>query len=60
MYNDFGYILPTVRIQKIVLDNFKSVKHGEVAFTCERKDIASDSESDILGIYGHIIFCRSV
>ena len=52
MYNDFGYILPTVRIQKIVLDNFKSVKHGEVAFTCEKKNIASDSDSDILGIYG--------
>ena len=47
-----GHILPTVRIQKIVLENFKSVAHGEVLFNCGRKVIPQDTESDILGIYG--------
>lgn len=47
-----GHILPTVRIQKIELENFKSVKHGEVLFNCGRKIVPQDTESDILGIYG--------
>lgn len=47
-----GHILPTVRIQKIELENFKSVSHGEVLFNCGRKVVPQDTESDILGIYG--------
>ena len=47
-----GHILPTVRIQKIELENFKSVKHGEVLFNCGRRVVSQDTESDILGIYG--------
>ncbi len=46
------HTLPTVRIQKIELDNFKSVTHGEILFTCGRKIVPQDTESDILGIYG--------
>ncbi len=47
-----GHILPTVRIQKIELENFKSVAHGELVFSCGRKIVPQDTESDILGIYG--------
>ncbi len=47
-----GHILPTVRIQKIEIENFKSVRHGEVCFNCGRKAVLQDSEADILGIYG--------
>jgi energy-coupling factor transporter ATP-binding protein EcfA2 len=47
-----GHILPTVRIQKIELENFKSVRHGEIVFNCGRKAVEQDTESDILGIYG--------
>lgn len=46
------HILPIVRIQKIELNNFKSIKHGEVLFKCGKKDIPFDTEADILGIYG--------
>ena len=45
-------VFPTVRIQKIVLKNFKSVRSGEVVFNCGRKFIPQDTEPDILGIYG--------
>lgn len=44
--------LPTVRIKKVTLDNFKSVKHGEITLNCGREFIPCDTESDILGIYG--------
>ena len=44
--------LPTVRIQKAVLDNFKSVEHGELLFDCGRHFIPYGTTSDILGIYG--------
>lgn len=44
--------LPTVRIQKVVLNNFKSVKHGEVVFDCSKQFIPYGTTSDILGIYG--------
>lgn len=47
-----GHILPTVRIQKIEMENFKSVRYGEVLFNCGRKVIPQDTEADILGIYG--------
>lgn len=46
------HILPTVRIQKIELENFKSVEHGEILFNCGRRVVPQDTESDILGIYG--------
>lgn len=52
MIKEKEHILPTVRIQKIELENFKSVAHGEVLFNCGRKIIPQDTESDILGIYG--------
>lgn len=47
-----GHVLPTVRISKIELENFKSVRHGEIIFNCGRKFVPQDTESDILGIYG--------
>ena len=47
-----GHLLPTVRIQKIVMENFKSVHYGEVIFNCGRKFIPQDTEADVLGIYG--------
>lgn len=47
-----GHILPTIRIQKIEIENFKSVKHGEILFNCGRKYVPQDTEADILGIYG--------
>lgn len=46
------HLLPTVRIQKIELENFKSVRYGEVVFNCGRKAVPQDTEADILGIYG--------
>lgn len=44
--------LPTVRIAKIVLNHFKSVKHGEIIMNCGRKYVPYGTKSDILGIYG--------
>ena len=44
--------LPTVRIKKIELKNFKSVGYGEIVFNCGRQFIPYNTESDILGIYG--------
>ncbi|MDD3416101.1 MAG: AAA family ATPase [Lachnospiraceae bacterium] len=47
-----GDNLPTVRIKKVILDNFKSVGHGEITFNCGREFVPFNTESDILGIYG--------
>ena len=47
-----GHILPIVRIQKIELEHFKSVRYGEVIFNCGRKAGPQGTEADILGIYG--------
>lgn len=44
--------MPTIRIAKIGLKNFKSVKSGEITFNCGRKFIPYGTESDITGIYG--------
>lgn len=44
--------LPTVRIKKIELNNFKNVKHGEILLNCGRQFIPYGTQSDILGIYG--------
>ncbi len=44
--------LPTVRIQKVVLENFKSVEYGEVEMACGKKFVPFDTQADILGIYG--------
>lgn len=44
--------MPIIRIQKIVLDNFKSVKHGEIETACGRKFVPMNTQSDILGVYG--------
>lgn len=49
---EHGENLPTVRIQKAVLENFKSVNHGEIVFDCGRHFVPYDTKSDILGIYG--------
>ena len=43
--------LPTIRLQKAVLDNFKSVEHGEIEFACGKKFVPYGTESDILGLY---------
>lgn len=44
--------LPTVRIKKVVLDDFKSVGHGEITFNCGREFVPYNTEADILGLYG--------
>lgn len=44
--------LPTVRITKVILDNFKSVEHGEVLLNCGKTFIPYGTDSDILGVYG--------
>lgn len=44
--------LPTVRIKKIIVEDFKSVDYGEIVFNCCREFIPYGTESDILGIYG--------
>ena len=44
--------LPTIRIKKVVLNNFKSVAHGEIVFNCGRSHVPYGTESDILGVYG--------
>lgn len=44
--------LPTVRIKKAILNNFKSVEYGVITFNCGRQFIPYNTESDILGIYG--------
>ena len=44
--------LPTIRISKVVIENFKNVEHGEVVFNCGRKFVPYNTEADILGIYG--------
>lgn len=49
---EHGDNLPTVRIQKITVENFKSVKFGEVVFSCGKQFVPYGTKSDILGIYG--------
>ena len=44
--------LPTIRIHKAVLKNFKSVEYGEVIFDCSKQFVPYGTTSDILGIYG--------
>lgn len=43
---------PTIRLAAIKLENFKSVKIGEIVFSCGRKHIPYATQSDILGLYG--------
>ena len=50
-YNEFEDDIK-VRIKSIVLENFKSVKHGEVDFIEGHKPVNFSSEPGILGIYG--------
>lgn len=49
---EHGMNLPTVRIKKVIMDDFKSVGHGEIIMNCGRRFIPYGTESDILGIYG--------
>lgn len=44
--------LPTIRIKKVILKDFKSVGYGEIVFNCGRQFVPFNTESDILGIYG--------
>ena len=44
--------LPTVRLAKISLSNFKNVEKGEITFSCGKKHIPYGTEADILGLYG--------
>ena len=44
--------LPTIRIQKMILDNFKSVRHGEIVFNCGKEFIPYGTKADIMGLYG--------
>ena len=44
--------LPTIRIHKAVLKNFKSVKYGEVIMDCSKQFVPYNTTSDVLGIYG--------
>ena len=44
--------LPTIRLSEITLENFKSVKYGNIVFNCAKKFIPYGTQSDILGLYG--------
>lgn len=44
--------LPTVRIKQIIIENFKSVKYGEILLDCGKQFVPCGTKSDILGIYG--------
>ena len=44
--------LPTIRIQKAVLEHFKSVEYGEITFACGKESVPYGTVSDILGLYG--------
>ena len=50
--DDHGANLPTIRITEITLENFKSVKYGNIVFNCGRKFIPYGTQADILGLYG--------
>lgn len=43
---------PIIRIQKIVLENFKGVTYGEIVFNGGKSMTSQDEGPDILGIYG--------
>ena len=47
-----GQEYATVRISKVKLDNFKSVRHGEITFNCGNHYVPAGTKSDILGLYG--------
>lgn len=51
-FDDSHAELPTVRITKIELNSFKSVKHGEIILNCGKQFIPYGTKSDILGVYG--------
>ena len=44
--------LPTVRIKRVEINDFKSVKHGEIVFDCGKQYVPFGTKSDILGVYG--------
>lgn len=44
--------LPQIRIRKVRLQNFKSVRNGEIQLCGERVETLMKQEPDILGIYG--------
>ena len=49
---EHGNNLPTVRIKKVILKDFKSVEYGEITLYCGREFVPYNTEADILGIYG--------
>lgn len=50
--SEHGKRLPTIRIHKVVLKDFKSVGYGEVSFDCSKQFVPANTTSDVLGIYG--------
>ena len=44
--------LPTIRIAKISLRNFKGVESGDITLNCGKRFVPYGTESDILGLYG--------
>lgn len=50
--DDHAANLPTIRITEITLENFKSVKYGNIIFNCGKKFIPYGTQADILGLYG--------
>lgn len=44
--------LPTVRLHKAVLRDFKSVRYGKIEMDCSKHFIPYGTTSDMLGIYG--------
>lgn len=49
---EHGKRLPVIRIQKIVLKDFKSVEHGEIIFDCGKHFVPYGTQADVLGVYG--------
>lgn len=52
LFEECNEDLPTVRIKRIVIDNFKSVTHGEIVLNCGKQFVPYGTKSDILGVYG--------
>lgn len=44
--------IPTIRIKKATLKKFRNVGKGDITFNCGKQFVPSNTESDILGIYG--------
>ena len=52
---EHGKRLSTIRIQRIVLKDFKNIEFGKIVFDCGRHFVPQGTTCDILGIYGQMV-----